>query len=207
MMHRTMVGRWGWLLVLAVMVGPLAGQPGSAPGTVSFGDPTAHYLDQRRPMEQRRGRPGRRQRPRDFRFQSQHRRERLNTLKMWKMTEYLDLSEQQAERFFPRERSHQKDLEGVDRQRRERHDNFQEKIDAGTVNGEDIDRFVAARAEAEKSRIDLRTRHVQDLGDVLSDNQRARMVVFNEYFMRQIRRGLGGDFPPDDATGPPQRME
>ncbi|MEE9161551.1 MAG: hypothetical protein V3U35_01150, partial [Candidatus Neomarinimicrobiota bacterium] len=94
-MHRYLVRRWGPLLGLAVLVGPLAAQPGPVPGAASFRDPAAHYLDQRRQPEQRRGRPGRRQRPRDFRFQSQHRRERLNTLKMWKMTEYLDLSEQQ----------------------------------------------------------------------------------------------------------------
>ncbi len=207
MMLRYLVRRWGPLLGLALVLGPLGAQPGPAPGAASYGDPAVRYVDQRRQREQRRGRPGRRQQARDFRFQSQHRRERLNTLKMWKLTEYLDLSEQQAERFFPKERSLQKELEGFDRRRRELHEDFQEKIDDGTVEGEDIDRFVAARAEVEKSRIDLRIRHVRDIGDVLSVNQRARFVVFNEYFMRQIRQGLGDEMPPDDATGPPQGVD
>ena len=41
------------------------------------------------------------------------RRERMETMMVWRLTEELDLKPKQAEKFFPRFREHRKDLSAV----------------------------------------------------------------------------------------------
>ena len=190
-----------WLLALVIAAGPLVAQYGAGqaagnrghPASPAFNYPTDGY---QRPGDRRRlrrqGRQGRIPRsPRD--------RERLNTIKMWKLTEFLELSEQQAEKFFPRHRSQQQEIDTIQEKRRELNDEFHRKISEGEVKERDIDRFLEEVSRLDRSRIDLRARRSAEMKDVLTVEQRAKFVVFDDYFVRQIRRGLGRDMPPDQV--------
>ena len=47
------------------------------------------------------------------------RRERMETMMVWRLTEELDLKPKQAEKFFPRFREHRKNLSEIQKEQRE----------------------------------------------------------------------------------------
>ncbi len=191
-----------WLTCLLIVAAPLVAQLAPVTGAGFGNGPSAPGFDRGRLMmdgtDQRQRL--RRQRRRGGRWQPERRRERLNTLKMWKMTEYLELTESQAEKFFPLHRAHQLQVEALSQRRRQLYEDLEGKIREGVIEARDIDRFVEAKAEIEKSRFDLQALHVKSMARVLSDGQRAKFVVFDDYFMRQLRRGIEDEFP---RGGPP----
>jgi len=192
------------LLVFMTGTGELAGQIGLGVGLCLHADPSATCIDQQRlqPPDTANTREKRVQQQRGKRTDSQRRRDRLSTVKMWKLTEYLDLSEEQAEKFFPRTREHQKEMDKIVQQRRQHYEDFQQKIDDGGIEARDVDLYVAETARLDKALIDLRTRHLQGMKDLLNDEQLARFAVFNEHFRRQIGQHLREELPPEGARQP-----
>ena len=189
-----------WLVCLIIVAGPLAAQPLPVPGVAAGSGHPGPGFDRGRRMMEGTDQRFRKQRGRMGRPHFDRRRERLNTMKMWKMTEYLELSESQAEKFFPLQRAQQLKVDELSQRRRQLHEDLEGKIREGKIESRDIERFVAATAELEKARIDLRAAHVKAMARVLSDGQRAKFVVFDDYFVRQLRRGIQDDFP---RGGPP----
>ncbi|MBA7617756.1 MAG: hypothetical protein GH143_09920 [Calditrichaeota bacterium] len=186
------------LLVIMAGTGKLAGQMGPGMRLCLSVDPSIPGIDQ-----QRLQRPGkanartrRDQQPKEKRADSQRMRDRLSTVKMWKITEYLDLSEEQAGKFFPRTREHQKEMNELIEQRRQLYEDFQQQIDDGKVGAGDADRYIAETARLDKALIELRAKHIQGLKDILSDEQLARFAIFDEHFRRQIGQGLRRELPP-----------
>lgn len=193
-------------LLLFIMTGPgqLTAQMGPNVDLRLCAGPSAPRFDQQRLQrpDTANTRAKRVQQQRGRRTDSQRRRDRLSTVKMWKLTEYLDLSEEQAEKFFPRTREHQKEMDKIGQQRRQLYQDFQQKIDDGKVSAGDADRYIAETARLDKVLIDLRTRHLQGMKDLLNDEQLARFAVFNEYFRRQIGQYLREELPPAEDPQP-----
>ncbi len=192
-------------VVLMTVSGELAGQMGPGMGLYySPTDPSAPCIDQQRLQRpgEAKARTRRAQRSQDRRADSQRMRDRLSTVKMWKITEYLDLSEEQAGKFFPRTQEHQKEMDKLGQQRRQLYVDFQQKIDDGKVSAGDADRYIAETARLDKALIELRAKHIQGLKDILSDEQLARFAVFNEYFRRQIGQHLRRELAPEGADQP-----
>lgn len=187
------------LLVIMAGTGKLAGQMWPGMGLCLPVGPSLPGVDQ-----QRLQRPGRAagartrqaQWPRRKQADPQRMRDRLSAVKMWKLTEYLDLSEEQAEKFFPRTREHQKEMNKLIQRRRQLYEDFQQKIDDGKVGTENVDRYIAETTRLDKALIELRAKHIQGLKDILTDEQLARFAVFNEHFRRQIGHQLRGELPP-----------
>jgi len=196
------------LLVFMTGTGELAGQIGLGVGLCLHADPSATCIDQQglQPPGTANTRAKRVQQSQRRWADPQKMRDRISTVKMWKLTEYLDLSEEQAEKFFPRTREHQKEIDKIVQRRRQHYEDFQQKIDDGGIKAGDVERYVAEAARLDKALIDLRTRHLQGMKDLLNDGQLARFAVFNEYFRRQIGQHLREELPPE-GTGQPEGKE
>ena len=192
------------LLVFMAGTGKLAGQMGPGLGLCPPTDPPAPGVDQRRLQRpgKAKARAGQAQRFRGRWGDPQRMRERLSAVKIWKLTEYLDLSEEQAGKFFPRTREHQKEMDKLIQQRHQLYGDFQKKINDGKVSARDVDRYVAETTRLDKALIELRAKHIQGLKDVLTDEQLARFAVFNEHFRRQIGQHLRDELPPTEAPQP-----
>ena len=186
------------LLVIMAVTGNLAGHMGPGMRRCLSVGPSIPGVDQQ--ALQRPGKADARTRqaqwPRRRQADSQRMRDRLSAVKMWKITEYLDLSEEQAEKFFPRTREHQKEMDKLIQRRRQLYEDFQQKIDDGKVGTENVDRYIAETTRLDKALIELRTKHLQSLKDILTDEQLARFAVFNEHFRRQIGHQLSRELPP-----------
>ena len=127
------------------------------------------------------------------RTESQRRIARLNAVKMWKLAEYLDLSREQADELSTRTREYQKSRDDIVKQRRQLYEEFQSKIRNNEIKPEDVTQYITETARLEKTLIDLRTKYVQNMEDILSDEQQAKLAVFEEYFRRQLEQGLRRD--------------
>ena len=192
------------LLVFTAGPGELAGQMGPGMALCPQADPPAPGVDQRRLQhpDKAKARAGQAQRFRGRRADPQRMRERLSAVKIWKLTEYLDLSEEQAGKFFPRTQEHQKEIDKLGQQQRQHYKDFQRKIDDGNVSARDVDRYVAETTRLDKALIELRAKHIQGLKDILTDEQLARFAVFDEHFRRQIGQHLRNELPPPEAPQP-----
>ncbi len=121
----------------------------------------------------------------------QHTPRQASMVRMWKLTEYLELSEEQAEKFFPRARAHRDEMQKIGEQRRELHREFVEKIEGGKVSRRDTKKFIDQLHRLDLARLELRRKHMEAVEDVLTEIQLAKYATFDEHFMGQLKRRLG----------------
>ena len=186
MMGTTQVAAQGW------------GGSGKSP---AMSPPAPGMEPQRRLQRPQRGQARQRQISPRRAENLQRMQERVNTMRMWKLTEYLDLSEEQADTFFPRTREHQEEADKLTQRRRQLYDDFQKKIDEGEVKDKDVDQFLDEMARLEKAHVDLRIDHIRGFKDILTDEQLAKFAVFREHFRREVRQHIGDELVPPPPGG------
>ncbi len=121
----------------------------------------------------------------------QHTPHQARMVRMWKLTEYLELTEEQAEKFFPRTRAHRDEMQKIGEQRRELHQEFVKKIESGKVSRRDTKKFIDELHRLDLARLELRRKHMKAVEDVLTEVQQAKYATFDEHFMGQLKRRLG----------------
>jgi len=137
-----------------------------------------------------------------------HRRpyERIERWKKVRMIEFLDLSEEQSARFFARLNEHEKELRALQAERTEALDRLERLVRNRAPEGEYPEAFSAVLDIQEKIGAQERS-FFQGLDDLLSVEQRAKFLLFQRQFERQLRdafremrRGrLEGEKGPEDA--------
>lgn len=134
---------------------------------------------------------------------------RVRTMKIWKMTEELDLSEEQATRFFPIMQAMEEKQDAVEQERRQTLDKlgdlvWKENADAGEINSL-LDQLEKLGGEE----IAIRKQFRKDVSNVLTPPQMGKMVLFNQRFP-MVMRDMIRDFedrvppPPPGPPGPPK---
>ena len=58
----------------------------------------------------------------------------MKIMMKWKLTEYLDLGEEQAEKFFPKMNTHEKEMKKINDEIKKLRDEMERYIDSGTAN-------------------------------------------------------------------------
>lgn len=182
-------------IIIALVVPILLSAQGFDYGTDPFDAPRWPGFDQGRLQKPRgAGQRGRMQQPRTM--DPERMRERVNTMKIWKMTEYLELNEEQAGVFFVRLREHEEEVAEINRRKRQIYEEFQMLIDDGSVKSKDVDRYFEQIIELDKSHIELRRQHVKSMDDILTAEQIAKFAVFQERFRRELRHQLHDELAP-----------
>ncbi len=121
----------------------------------------------------------------------QHGPRQASMVRMWKLTEYLELTEKQAEKFFPNHRAHRDEMQKILDQRHDLHEKFVKEIETGKVSRRDTKKFIGELHRLDLARLELRRKHMEELEDVLTEIQLAKFVTFDEHFMGQLKRRLG----------------
>ena len=109
--------------------------------------------------------------------------EKMENMIVWRLTDDLDLTTDQAEKFFPRFRDHRKSLEEVGKQEREMVSN----IDREKLNKKDVKKTIEDLSKLRQKRIELESKFVLSLDDVLTPNQMIRLGVFKQRMMMEMR--------------------
>ena len=130
-------------------------------------------------------------------------RERIKMLRTWRLIEALDLTEEQSEEFFPL-------LKGFDRRQEELKERKADlalklgRIAASESSTEkELGEAIEAYRETDAKLREECDRFYDEVADVLTLRQQARLLVFEERFrerligiLRDIRHGRGGMHEP-----------
>ncbi len=109
--------------------------------------------------------------------------EKMENMIVWRLTDDLDLTTDQAEKFFPRFRDHRKSLEEVGKKEREMIAN----IDREKLNKKDVKDTIEEISKLRQKRIELESEFVLGLDDILAPDQMMRLGIFKQRMMMEMR--------------------
>lgn len=115
---------------------------------------------------------------------------RLETLRIWKMTEYMDLSEEQAAAFFPALNEHRDRREDLDSTEGAIQRELMKAIEEGELDQELVDEKVARLTKLHEQRLRMETRFMRSLSEYLTPEQQAKYLVFERRFRHMLRDAM-----------------
>ena len=119
------------------------------------------------------------------------RSEKMEMMMVWKLTDELDLSPEQAEKFFPRLRKHRNELDEVKKMERAPAGEMRKKMgEDEDLSGKDVKNTVKKATELRKKVVDLESKFLLGMDDILSPRQLAILGMFKQKMMRNIRGEL-----------------
>ena len=123
-------------------------------------------------------------------FPKKDRHERKETMIIWKLTEELELTSEQAEKFFPKHREHRADIEKL----KKRIENLgQENLeDFDNLSSKEINRIIKERQDLKKKIIDIETEFIFGMENLLDSKQIVLLATFKSRIMNDMRADLKG---------------
>lgn len=135
-------------------------------------------------------------------------RKHLEQLRMLKLLEFLDLSDDQEVAFLTRFKAMRDKEQEIEQQRRTKAQELADAIENDKMSDAEIDKLVEQLKTIMRSKIDMLENFMTDLKPILTSRQRAKMLIFEDRFEVELlkrvnefqRRRMGMD---DDSMMPP----
>lgn len=122
---------------------------------------------------------------------SPERREQLRrdieNMRIWKMTQFLELSTEQSTKFFPIFNDFQKEREKLEEERGEMMRRLGELVESEAEHESEIRRLMSGLVKNREGMVSRKDEFRREAGKVLSLKQQAKLVLFEEHFKREIR--------------------
>lgn len=115
--------------------------------------------------------------------------EKVRTMKMWKLTEELDLSEEKAAKFFPLFNKFEKKVQAI----LDENDDLYRKLEGLIQAEEDGKKITTVIEQIEANEMKIlkeRTEFRKDAAKILDDAQIAKLVMFQHHFTRKLRQKI-----------------
>lgn len=132
-------------------------------------------------------------------------RQRLETMKIWKLTEAVGLTSEQSEKFFPLYNKHQKAMEAIENRRIELVNRLDTLSDDPNSSDQKINEIIGQLSDIPQQVSAERERFFKEISSLLSERQQAKLIVFEERFrqqlqdfIRNVRRERRGDNMGDE---------
>lgn len=118
--------------------------------------------------------------------------ERMKMMSMWKLTEYLELDENQGDKFFPSMRVHRDGIQKIQAEEIEIFVKYKEKISAGEeISTNDVSNVLDKIQKLEQKRLDARLQFVRDSDKILGPTQQMKLLMFEGHMKKQIYDKMG----------------
>jgi len=132
--------------------------------------------------------------------------ERMEMMMIWKLTDHLELTQDQAEKFFPSMRAHQKQVLKIRKEEKELFTPVYKKV----KKGEDISRAEANKllnkvATYEQKRSKARIDFVKNSGGILNPTQQVKLLMFDGQMKQQVRDRMQDRYKPPPPRGGKQK--
>ncbi len=114
------------------------------------------------------------------------RRAQIEMLRIWKMTEELDLSEKQAEKFFPKLRNEDKKIKELENQRQKIYRELNEDVKKGEMDAKDLDKTIDNLTEIQTNIIQKHAKFIREMDEILSTEQQAKLIIFRHKFRERM---------------------
>lgn len=129
-------------------------------------------------------------------------RERIQTMKVWKLTEAVGLTSEQSEKFFPVYNKYQKALEDIDFKRIDLVDRLEKLSNTPGASDKEINDAMAALNDIPRQTLAERDKFAKDVSPILSLSQQAKLAVFEERFKQQLQQFIREIRREYDRGGP-----
>ena len=123
-------------------------------------------------------------------FPKKDRHERKETMIIWKLTEELELTSEQAEKFFPKHREHRADIEKLKKRIENLGEENLENFD--NLSSKEINRIIKERQDLKKKIIDIETEFIFGMENLLNSKQIVLLATFKSRMMNDMRADLKG---------------
>ena len=116
---------------------------------------------------------------------------RMETMMIWKLTDYLNLSEQQAEKLFPRMRRHRVRMGDLHTEEKDLFDSYlskikkEEKISQSDVNAM-LKKMESLGQKKSTNQIDF----IRSTKDILDPEQQIMFMSFEPYMKQEAQKGM-----------------
>jgi hypothetical protein len=127
-----------------------------------------------------------------WRDSSVDRRERLENLRIWKMTEFMELTPEQAELFFPRLRILEKRLQKQRKAQSELLKDMREKLNQQktTIDAQTVKVVTDEMARIEQDLVREKQQFILQLENIISPKQQIRYILFEVQFQNRLKKML-----------------
>ncbi|NQU27622.1 MAG: hypothetical protein HQ528_04985 [Candidatus Marinimicrobia bacterium] len=115
----------------------------------------------------------------------------MEMMAIWRLTEKLKLTTEQAETFFPMMREHKDQIRLIDKERRELAYNMLEKAERGeNIPDKEFRKLVDEITGLGKRKIDIRVDYLNQLEGLLTNTQRVKLLVFEDQFRNELKKNV-----------------
>ncbi|GEM_PF-459884 len=132
---------------------------------------------------------------------------KMEMMAIWRLTDDLQLTEKQAEIFFPRLRKHREKMREIEKQQQEIMQPLLAKIDKGKeITKREFESALKANTDLSKKKIVMKAEFLLSMEDILSPVQQVKLAVFQEQFKKEIiKRMKDYRSPYPEYRGPKRR--
>ena len=128
--------------------------------------------------------------------------ERMKMMMIWKLTDHLELSQNQAEIFFPVMREHQKELMRIRKEEMKLFDPTFAKVKNGEkVSKSDLNKLLGNIKSFEEKKVKDRIDFIKKSGDILDPTQQVKLLMFEPTVKQQMQRRMKESYRPPMRGG------
>jgi len=132
-------------------------------------------------------------------------KEKMEMMMAWKLTEHLKLTNEEAEKFFPRFREHRETMGAFTDKEKKLNSEIKEKIERGdALSNNDLDKLLDELSGLERKRIKEKKLFIDGLEGHLNNVQRAKLIGFEHRFRKDVREQLKHHKKGDKKRDRPQ---
>ena len=128
--------------------------------------------------------------------------ENVRMMKKWKLIEYLDLNEEQSEKFFVMVNAFQKEMKTIHKKKKKLREDIHEMLEEDKLNDNKVEGLIDKFFNNESEIQELRRKHHKEIDEVLTAEQTIKYLIFDHKFKKRIKDQLlkgrkhRGDGPP-----------
>jgi Spy/CpxP family protein refolding chaperone len=129
---------------------------------------------------------------------------RVRTMKIWKMTEEIDLTEEQATRFFPLLNEKEDKFDELEKTRRDILEKLGDIVWETKVNEKEVNKLIDQFEGLDAKKLEIREQFHRQAAEILTPAQMGKMVLFNHRF-HSMMRDMVREFEVPDPPPPPDK--
>lgn len=117
-------------------------------------------------------------------------RKNMKVMMKWKLTEYLDLNEEQAEKFFPKMNTYEKKRKEINSKIKLLKENIENQVNTNSSNKRKNRTSIEELQKLEKSLIDVKSEYFLSIQNVLDPKQVTKLLIFDKKFKKVLKEEL-----------------
>ncbi|MBH50158.1 MAG: hypothetical protein CMG69_05345 [Candidatus Marinimicrobia bacterium] len=118
-------------------------------------------------------------------------KDKMDMMIAWKLTEHLKLTSEQSEKFFPRFREHRERMTNLTENERALYKELKENIERGdALSNSDLNKYLKEVSDLKIEKIKNQNSFIDDLEGSLNNVQRAKLIGFEQRFRKEVKDEL-----------------